>query len=62
MSIRILLNAVMEWCSSLTCILGFYLSIGFSSPVRYMLIIPFKTAMAPGHGSTHTRDEETEDL
>ena len=35
--------------------LALYLSIGFSSPTRYKLITPFKTAIA------HTLNEETED-
>ena len=34
-SIRFLLNAEMEWCSSLIYILALYPSKGFSSPVRY---------------------------
>ena len=36
-------------------ILALYLSIGFSSPARYKLITPFKTAIA------HTLNKETED-
>ena len=36
-------------------ILALDLSIGFSSPARYKLITPFKTAIA------HTLNEETED-
>jgi len=52
---RFFLNADIERCSSPILILALYLSVGFSSPARYKLITPFKTAI------THTLNEETED-
>ena len=41
-----LLNAEKERCSSWTLSLVLYLSIGFSSPARYILTTPFSTAIA----------------
>jgi len=53
--VRFLLIAEIEqWCSPIL-ILALYLSIGFSFPAPYQLIMPFKTAIA------HTPKEETED-
>ena len=40
------LNAEKERCSSWTLSLVLYLSIGFSSPARYILTTPFSTAIA----------------